>query len=78
MTVVGTEFSCPHCGRTWKVTSGKVGFVKSAVNNHVSSCASRSPSERRSCNERDEAIWRRRPPRSIITNNPSHRGLQDE
>jgi hypothetical protein len=79
---------CPHCGRTWYVApdrtanvggrGGWTGFLEAAIDNHVSTCESRTPAERRATNRRDEARWKRNPPRTSIWNNPNHPGLVDD
>lgn len=71
-------FACQHCGRNWRATGTRTGFVKSARNTHASWCKERTPAQRRAINRRDEARWQKVPPQSDIWNDPRHPGLKDK
>lgn len=86
----GREMQCPFCGRRWTVLGSHIGmhlssdhgraagFVRSAANNHLSTCSRATPEERRAIARLDERRWKRSPPLQLVENDHAHPGYGNE
>lgn len=75
-------YTCPHCGRYWevKVANGAScsGFIMASATNHVFTCSTALPAERRAMARFDEKRWVRNKPSNVIRNDHGHQGYRDK